>query len=236
MPAFSMNTEPTAGARLHRSTSILTSARRRQEVLLRCPTSIWVLESASSRAVPRRGWIFDLGLGADKSAAFGGAAASAAPPAPPAAEPALSIDFDLPMGEKPAQSTSVDAAPSLAAIDFDLEHRLVSVKRKPRCPGRPRWIWPPSVSISVRPAAATVQAAPRTRDGRRSRPNSICQGVRRDGRQGRGARVAEGSGEEGDTAQQQQAQTMLRHSADLHRVLLERSAPRAPIVVFGIVE
>src|SRR5207245_2439898 len=66
---------------------------------------------------------FDLGLGADKSAAAGSAAAASAIPS---SEP-LSIDFDLPVGEKLGESATSYAAPApaaptsdLGAIDFDL--------------------------------------------------------------------------------------------------------------------
>src|SRR5206468_5414192 len=60
---------------------------------------------SASSAESAAGLDFDLGLGGDKSAAVGTAAASAIPSAEP-----LSIDFDLPMGDKPGLSTSADAA------------------------------------------------------------------------------------------------------------------------------
>jgi len=41
------------------------------------------------------------------------------------------------MGDKPGQSTSAVGAPSLAAIDFDFEHRQMSVKRKTEVPQTP---------------------------------------------------------------------------------------------------
>jgi pilus assembly protein FimV len=67
---------------------------------------------------------FDLGLGGDKPAGGTTIAAMVQPAAAPAAESALSIDFDLPMGDKPAQAPAVasPAAPAvdLGAIDFDL--------------------------------------------------------------------------------------------------------------------
>jgi pilus assembly protein FimV len=82
---------------------------------------------ASAGSAPA-GLDFDLGLGGDKSAAGATVAAAA-----PAAETALSIDFDLPMGDKPAAAAPSEApsearsearseapAADLGAIDFDL--------------------------------------------------------------------------------------------------------------------
>jgi pilus assembly protein FimV len=80
--------------------------------------------SSSSAESASAGLDFDLGLGGDKPA--GGAMIAAAPlsAAAPAAEPALSIDFDLPLGDRPVQAQAVappDApAADLGAIDFDL--------------------------------------------------------------------------------------------------------------------
>src|SRR6266540_2937054 len=119
--------------RWRRSISISTSARR-QEAELKCPTSILMPERRetgpncrTSISTPA-GLDFDLGLGGDKPAGGTATAAPAQPAAASAAESALSIDFDLPMGDKPAEAPAAappaapPAAPAvdLGAIDFDL--------------------------------------------------------------------------------------------------------------------
>src|SRR6266568_1746311 len=63
----------------------------------------------SSAGSAPAGLDFDLGLGGDKPAGGTTIAAPAQPAAASAAEPALSIDFDLPMGDKPAEAPA--AAP-----------------------------------------------------------------------------------------------------------------------------
>src|SRR2546427_4022129 len=81
-----------------------------------------------------------LRLGGDKSAAVGTAPASAIPSSEP-----LSIDFDLPMGDKPGLSTSADAAPAaspvsaadLGAIDFDLGTPSGGGEEKTEVPNTP---------------------------------------------------------------------------------------------------
>ena len=78
----------------------------------------------SSAGSAPAGLDFDLGLGGDKPAGGMATAAPAQPAAASAAESALSIDFDLPMGDKPAEAPAAapPAAPAvdLGAIDFDL--------------------------------------------------------------------------------------------------------------------
>jgi len=78
----------------------------------------------SSAGSAPAGLDFDLGLGGDKPAGGTTIAPPAQPAAASAAEPALSIDFDLPMGDKPAEAPAAAplAAPAadLGAIDFDL--------------------------------------------------------------------------------------------------------------------
>src|SRR6266545_1547028 len=78
----------------------------------------------SSAGSAPAGLDFDLGLGGDKPAGGTATAAPAQPAAASAAESALSIDFDLPMGDKPAEAPAAapPAAPAvdLGAIDFDL--------------------------------------------------------------------------------------------------------------------
>src|SRR5438445_9565939 len=123
MPAFSTSTqrplEPAAPLNIDFDIGAATSGG--SAPLPDLDLGVGSAASAESAA----GLDFDLGLGGDKSAAVGTAAGAAS--AIPSSEP-LSIDFDLPVGEKPGQSATSFAAPGapaapasdLGAIDFDL--------------------------------------------------------------------------------------------------------------------
>lgn len=76
----------------------------------------------SSESAPAR-LDFDLGLGADKTSIEGAMGEISTPETGSASEPSLSIDFDLPMGDTPAQSAPsalATATTNLGSIDFDL--------------------------------------------------------------------------------------------------------------------
>ena len=167
---------------------------------------------SASSAESAAGLDFDLGLGGDKSAA--GTAASAVSAAAP-----LSIDFDLPIGDKPGQSTSADAAPGaspgsatdLGAIDFDLGTPSGGGEVKTEVPE------PPSVDLA---AISLDLGTPGSGNGSGSVPDARWQEVAtkldlakayeemgdKDGARELLKEVVK----EGDTAQQQQAQTMLQ--------------------------
>jgi len=122
MPAFSTSTQPPPepAAPLNIDFDIGAATSGGPAPLPDLDLGLGSASSAESAA----GLDFDLGLGGDKSAAVGTAAAASAIPA---AEP-ISIDFDLPIGDKPGYPTSADAASrapaapaaDLGAIDFDL--------------------------------------------------------------------------------------------------------------------
>jgi pilus assembly protein FimV len=83
------------------------------------PAPLPDLDLGASLPAAPAGLDFDLGLGGDRAAVAAASAASAG-----AAEPALSIDFNLPIGDTPAAAgaTTPVAVPAmdLGAIDFDL--------------------------------------------------------------------------------------------------------------------
>jgi pilus assembly protein FimV len=167
--------------------------------------------ASAPSAGPAAGLDFDLGLGGDKT---GGGALAGAAPASAAAEPPLSIDFDLPMGDKPAQAASAAppvAAPAteLAAIDFNLGTQAGGPKAEaPKAPA----VDLASISLDL--------GAPGGGNGSGGAPDSRWQEVAtkldlakayeemgdKDGARELLKEVVK----EGDTAQQQQAQTMLQ--------------------------
>jgi pilus assembly protein FimV len=136
--------------------------------------------------------------------------------APAAAEPALSIDFDLPMGDKPAAVAAAEtasfAAPAteLGAIDFDLGTKAG---------GGPTPEAPETASIDLS-AISLDLGAPGGGNGSGGAPDARWQEVAtkldlakayeemgdKDGARELLKEVVK----EGDNAQQQQAQTMLQ--------------------------
>src|SRR5438552_2520375 len=122
MPPFSTSTQPPLepAAPLNIDFDIGAATSGGSAPLPDLDLGVGSAPSAESAA----GLDFDLGLGGDKSAAVGTAAGASAIPS---SEP-LSIDFDLPVGEKlgePATSYAAPAGPvapasNLGAIDFDL--------------------------------------------------------------------------------------------------------------------
>jgi pilus assembly protein FimV len=165
--------------------------------------------ASAPSAGPAAGLDFDLGLGGDKTASPAAAAG------PAAAEPALSIDFDLPMGDKPA-AAAAGAAPfagpatELGAIDFDLGTKAAA---EPAAEASKA----PSIDLS---AISLDLGTPGGGNGSGGAPDARWQEVAtkldlakayeemgdKDGARELLKEVVR----EGDTAQQQQAQTMLQ--------------------------
>src|SRR6266849_5828687 len=213
MPAFSTSTQPPLepAAPLNIDFDIGAATSGGSAPLPDLDLGLGSASSAESAA----GLDFDLGLGGDKSAALGTAAASAIP----AAEP-LSIDFDLPIGDKPGHPTSADAAPGaspafaaadLGAIDFDLGTPSGGGEEKTEVPQ------PPSLDLA---AISLDLGTPGSGNGSGGVPDARWQEVAtkldlakayeemgdKDGARELLKEVVK----EGDTAQQQQAQTMLQ--------------------------
>jgi pilus assembly protein FimV len=209
MPAFSTNTEPTLepAAPLNIDFDIGTATTGGPAPLPDLDLGIGSASSSQSAA----GLDFDLGLGADKSAAFGGAAASAILAAPPAPEPALSIDFDLPMGDKPAHSTSADAAPSLAAIDFDFGTPSGVGEAKTEVPKTPSMdLAAISLDLGTPGGGNGSGGAPDARWQEVATKLDLAKAYEEMGDKDGARELLKEVVKEGDTAQQQQAQTMLQ--------------------------
>jgi len=212
MPAFSTSTQPPPepGAPLNIDFDIGAATSGGAAPL---PDLDLGLGSAPSESAA--GLDFDLGLGGDKSAAVGTAAAASAIPS---SEP-LSIDFDLPMGEKPGESATSYAAPAapaasvsdLGAIDFDLGTPSGGGEEKTGVP---------QVSSVDLGAISLDLGAPGSGNGSGGAPDARWQEVAtkldlakayeemgdKDGARELLKEVVK----EGDSAQQQQAQTMLQ--------------------------
>src|SRR5207245_8098989 len=143
-----------------RSTSISTSALRHQEGLLRFRTSTWALGPRLRRS-PRRVSI-SISVSAETSQQRSGPRLRRA--LSPRRSPSASISICRWATSRviPPRQTLHHAPLRLLLRTSErlisiLEYRQAAAKREPRPPRRPRWIWPTSVWISVRPAAATVQ-------------------------------------------------------------------------------
>ena len=211
-PAFSTSTQPPLepAAPLNIDFDIGAATSGGSAPLPDLDLGVGSAASAESAA----GLDFDLGLGGDKSAAVGTAAAASAIPS---SEP-LSIDFDLPAGEKPGQSATSFASPGapaapasdLGAIDFDLGTPSGGGKEKTEVPT-------PSVDLA---AIDLDLGTPGSGNGSGGAPDARWQEVAtkldlakayeemgdKDGARELLKEVVK----EGDTAQQQQAQTMLQ--------------------------
>ncbi len=154
---------------------------------------------------------FDLGLGGDKFTA--GAIAGAGAHAAPAADIGLSIDFDLPLGEKPAAAASATpaAAETGGGIDFDIGLLVGGEAAKADAP---------QASALDLSAISLDLGAPGAGNGSGGAPDARWQEVatkldlaKAYGEMGDkdGAReLLKEVMKEGDAAQQQQAQTMLQ--------------------------
>src|SRR5438552_3909108 len=209
MPAFSTSTqpplEPAAPLNIDFDIGAATSGGS-------APLPDLDLGAGSAPSESAAGLDFDLGLGGDRSAIGTAAAASATPSSEP-----ISIDFDLPVGEKPGESaTSYAAAPAapasdLGAIDFDRGTPSGGGEEKPEVPK----------TTSVDLGAISLDlGTPGSGNGSGGAPDARWQEVAtkldlarpyeelvdKDGARELLKEVVK----EGDSAQQQQAQTMLQ--------------------------
>ena len=150
---------------------------------------------------------FDLGLGATKSGA-------SQPPAPaePAAETAISIDFDLPIGDKPGQAAPVPAAatssPDIGGIDFDLAPSADSGASASKVPA----VDLGSISLDLGAAGGGngSAAAPDARWQEVATKLDLAKAYEEMGDKDGARELLKEVMKEGDAAQQQRAQTMLQ--------------------------
>jgi pilus assembly protein FimV len=152
---------------------------------------------------------FDLGIGGDKGA---GAAAPApvAAAAPAAAEAPLSIDFDLPMGDKPAAAAApASAAPALdlGAIDFDIGAKAAGEPKAASVD-----LSNISLDLGTPPASGGngSGAAPDARWQEVATKLDLAKAYEEMGDKDGARELLKEVVKEGDNAQQQQAQTMLQ--------------------------
>jgi pilus assembly protein FimV len=211
MPAFSTSTQPPLepAAPLNIDFDIGASTSGGAAPLPDLDLGIGLASSAESPA----GLDFDLGLGADKTATVGTAAAASAIPA---AEPSLSIDFDLPIGDKPAPPASADAAPGftaapasdLGAIDFDLGTATGGGEAKaPMAP--PMDLAAISLDLGA-PGGNGSGGAPDARWQEVATKLDLAKAYEEMGDKDGARELLKEVVKEGDTAQRQQAQTMLQ--------------------------
>jgi pilus assembly protein FimV len=156
---------------------------------------------------------FDLGIGGDK----GGAVAAPAALASLSAEPPLSIDFDLPMGDQPAATAAPAAAPTaapsleLGAIDFDLGTKSVA---EPKAEAKAPALDLASINLDLgTPGAAGGNGsggAPDPRWQEVATKLDLAKAYEEMGDKDGARELLKEVVKEGDTAQQQQAQTMLQ--------------------------
>jgi len=172
------------------------------------------LGSASS-AESAAGLDFDLGLGGDKSAAVGTAAAASAIPA---AEP-ISIDFDLPIGDKPGYPTPADAASrdpaapaaDLGAIDFDLGIPSGGSEARTETPKTPSVdLADISLDLGTPGGGNGSSGAPDARWQEVATKLDLAKAYEEMGDKDGARELLKEVVKEGDPAQQQQAQTMLQ--------------------------
>jgi pilus assembly protein FimV len=170
--------------------------------------------TSSAPAELAAGLDFDLGIGGDKSA---GAAAPAGSTVSVAAEPALSIDFDLPMGG-PAGAAAPEA-PSIAApatelgsIDFDLGAKPAAGSKIDASQAAPLDL--ASISLDLGSAGAGngngSGAAPDARWQEVATKLDLAKAYEEMGDKDGARELLKEVVKEGDTAQQQQAHTMLQ--------------------------
>ena len=172
--------------------------------------------ASPSSAAPAAGLDFDLGLGGGDRTV--GATASAAP----TVEPALSIDFDLPIGDKatPAASAAAPApvaapAPELGAIDFDLGTKATTAEPKSEPAKAAPAVDLASISLDLgMPAAGGggngSGGAPDARWQEVATKLDLAKAYEEMGDKDGARELLKEVVKEGDSAQQQQAQTMLQ--------------------------
>jgi pilus assembly protein FimV len=151
---------------------------------------------ASPSSAPAAGLDFDLGLGGDKPS---GASAT-----PAAAEPALGIDFDLPIGDKAAPATQ------LAAIDFDLGTPTAGGAKPEASTAGPVDLAAISLDLGAPGAGNGSGGAPDARWQEVATKLDLAKAYEEMGDKDGARELLKEVVKEGDTAQQQQAQTMLQ--------------------------
>lgn len=151
---------------------------------------------------------FDLGLGTARSAA-----ASEPARAEPAAETAISIDFDLPIGDKPGQAASAQpaspaSAPAIGGIDFDLAPSMEAGGHGSSAPALDLG----SISLDLGAAGSGngSAAAPDARWQEVATKLDLAKAYEEMGDKDGARELLKEVMKEGDTAQQQRAQTMLQ--------------------------
>ena len=213
MPAFSTSTRPPLepAAPLNIDFDIGAATSGGAAPLPDLDLGVGSAPSAESAA----GLDFDLGLGGDKSAAVGTAAAASAISA---AEP-LSIDFDLPVGDKPGYPAPVDAAPrasaapaaDLGAIDFDLGIPSGGSEAKTEIPNTPSVdLADISLDLGMPGGGNGSGGAPDARWQEVATKLDLAKAYEEMGDKDGARELLKEVVKEGDTAQQQQAQTMLQ--------------------------
>ncbi|HMG59271.1 MAG TPA: FimV/HubP family polar landmark protein [Burkholderiales bacterium] len=213
MPAFSTSTQPTPepAAPLNIDFDIGAATSGGLAPLPDLDLGVGSASSAESAA----GLDFDLGLGGDKSVAIGTTAAASAIPA---AEP-LSIDFDLPMGDRPGYPASADAAPrasaapaaDLGAIDFDLGIPSGGSEAKTEIPNTPSVdLADISLDLGTPGGGNGSGGAPDARWQEVATKLDLAKAYEEMGDKDGARELLKEVVKEGDAAQQQQAQTMLQ--------------------------
>ncbi len=213
MPAFSTSTRPPLepAAPLNIDFDIGAATSGGAAPLPDLDLGVGSAPSAESAA----GLDFDLGLGGDKSAAVGTAAAASAISA---AEP-LSIDFDLPVGDKPGYPAPVDAAPrasaapaaDLGAIDFDLGIPSGGSEAKTEIPNTPSVdLADISLDLGMPGGGNGSGGAPDARWQEVATKLDLAKAYEEMGDKDGARELLKEVVKEGDAAQQQQAQTMLQ--------------------------
>ena len=213
MPAFSTSTQPPLepAAPLNIDFDIGAATSGGSAPLPDLDLGVGSAASAESAV----GLDFDLGLGGDKSAAVGTAAGAAS--AIPSSEP-LSIDFDLPVGEKPGQSATSFAAPGapaapasdLGAIDFDLGTPSGGGEERTEVPTPAVDLAAIDLDLGTPGSGNGSGGAPDARWQEVATKLDLAKAYEEMGDKDGARELLKEVVKEGDTAQQQQAQTMLQ--------------------------
>jgi pilus assembly protein FimV len=152
---------------------------------------------------------FDLGLGGGDKGAVSAAPAAAAP----APEPALSIDFNLPSATEqpaaaPAPAPAAAPAVELAAIDFDIGGTPAAAEEAPKAAAVD--LGGISLDLGAPGSGNGSGAAPDARWQEVATKLDLAKAYEEMGDKDGARELLKEVVKEGDTAQQQQAQTMLQ--------------------------